>query len=244
MFSWTFLQKGFLETLSIFHHFWNSSKNFSEFWWENFGRVVTTVFYMYIGKFWRKYFSFQKFHKFFSLFSDSERQICGFVGGDFASVVKNAFSVAKESFLMEKNTFVQKKYIHLLWFLPLFFVFLPTMLRQAWQISIVHVQTNNLTNKFFGKLIIFSSFPDFEQNFLKFDKKFSAALSQLHSACPDEDFFSIFEGRKWGKIFFRKSCIAIIFRLWTKNILSALPSIVTADLSKIRCTCSDEPFNK
>ena len=58
MFRWKILQVGFKEILSVFHHFRNSSKKFLEFRWENFGRVVTTAFYMYIGTFWGKlYFS-------------------------------------------------------------------------------------------------------------------------------------------------------------------------------------------
>ena len=121
MFGWTFLQKGFLEILSIFDHFRNSSKKFSEFWQENFGRVVTTAFYMYIGTFWRTCFSFPKIQKFFSWFSDSERQTCGFLDGDFASVVKIAFCVAKESFLMGKKQFCSKKVYSSLLVFAIFF---------------------------------------------------------------------------------------------------------------------------
>ena len=43
-----------LESEQFFHRFRNSSKWFSEFWREFFGRVVTNAFYMYIGTFWGK----------------------------------------------------------------------------------------------------------------------------------------------------------------------------------------------
>ena len=68
----------------------------------------------------------------------------------------------------------------------------------------MHVQTNNLTNKFFGKLIIFSSFPDFEQNFQKFDKKFLAGLSQLNSCVSRWRFFFNFWRKEMREIFFPK----------------------------------------
>ena len=40
----TFWQKGFFESSSDFHNFWNSSKIFSENWQETFSSVVTTAF--------------------------------------------------------------------------------------------------------------------------------------------------------------------------------------------------------
>ena len=68
MFRWTIIQVGFQEILSAFHHFRNSSKKFSEFCWEFFGRVVTTAFYKYVGTFGGKLFSFRKIHNFFVVF--------------------------------------------------------------------------------------------------------------------------------------------------------------------------------
>ena len=58
MFRRTFRPVGFLESSSDFHNFWNCSKKFSKFWRENFGRVVTTALYVYIGTFLGKVFSF------------------------------------------------------------------------------------------------------------------------------------------------------------------------------------------
>ena len=47
--------------------------------------------------------------------------------------------------------------------------------------------------------------------------------------------------RNEGKITsFWKFRIGIIFRLWAKKICSTFAGVVTAGLSKIRCTCSDE----
>ena len=101
-------KKGFLENLIFFHHFRSSSKKFPEFWEEFSGRVVTTAFYMYLGKFLGKLFSSRKVQSFFRGFRnlsckcvDSQRKI-------FATVVRIAFSVAKESFLMKKITLFKK----------------------------------------------------------------------------------------------------------------------------------------
>ena len=65
MFRRRFSQTGFLESLSIFPHFRESSKNCTEFSRENFGRVVTTAFYFHIGPLLGKLFSFRKMHIFF-----------------------------------------------------------------------------------------------------------------------------------------------------------------------------------
>ena len=48
--------------------------------------------------------------------------------------------------------------------------------------------------------------------FQKFDENFLTWLSQLHSACPDEDFFSLFEGRKREKVFFSKKLHCYLFQ--------------------------------
>ena len=81
--------------------------------------------------------------------------------------------------------------------------------------------------------------------FENFDKKFRAGWSQPLSACPDEVFFQFLKERNEGKTTsFWKLRIAIIFRLWAKNIFSTFAGMVTAGLSKNRCTCSDEVFYK
>ena len=86
----------------------------------------------------------------------------------------------------------------------LFFVFLPTMLRQACQNFIVHVQTNNLTNKFFGKLINFSSFPHFDQKFSEvWPENFGRVVTTAFCVSTWR-FFSISEGRNWGNFFPKK----------------------------------------
>ena len=70
-------KKRFFGKFDFFHHFRSSSIKYSEFWQKIFGRVVTTAFYMYIGTFLGKLFSFRKVQSFFSLFSESELQMCG-----------------------------------------------------------------------------------------------------------------------------------------------------------------------
>ena len=96
-------KKRFFGKFDFFHHFRSSSIKYSEFWQKFFGRVVTTAFYMYIGTFLGKLFSFRKVQSFFRGFRnlsckcvDSQRKV-------FATVVKIAFSVAKEAFLMKKK---------------------------------------------------------------------------------------------------------------------------------------------
>ena len=214
MFRWTILQIGFLEISSIFDHFRNSSKNFSEFWQENFGRVVKTAFYMYIGTFWRKCFSFPKIQKFFLWFSDSERQTCGFLEGDFASVVKIAFSIAKESILMKKKQFLSEiMYIHISWNLGVFFVFLPTMLRQACQNFIAHVQMNNFTNRFLGNFINFWSFPEFQQKFLRvLTRKFRQAGQNCILHVHRNILTKVFFVSKNSEVFF------VVFGFWAANL--------------------------
>ena len=85
-----------------------------------------------------------------------------------------------------------------------FFVFLATKLRQACQKFLVHVQANNLTNKFFGKLINFSSFPHFEQKFSEVWREICGRVVTTAFCVSTWRFFSISEGRKWGKFFSKK----------------------------------------
>ena len=65
MFRRRFLQRNFLEGLIFFPHFQKSSKNFSEFWRENFGRVVTTTFIHVHRNIFRKVIFLSKSSKFF-----------------------------------------------------------------------------------------------------------------------------------------------------------------------------------
>ena len=57
-------------------------------------------------------------------------------------------------------------------------------------------------------------------------------------------FFFNFRRKEMREKIFRKSRIAISLRLWAKKILSAFAGMVTAGLSRLRCTCSDEDFHK
>ena len=103
------LQINFLEGLLIFPHFRKSSKNFSEFRRENFGRVVTTTFIHVHRNIFRKVIFLSKSSKFF--FPGFRNLSCKCVDSQrklFATVVKIAFSVAKESFSM-KNINLFKK---------------------------------------------------------------------------------------------------------------------------------------
>ena len=194
-----------LGSAQFFHPLRNSSKYFSEFCWQIFGRVVKIGFYMYIAAFWRNIFTLQRIHIFFRRFRDLIGKSVDFWRKIFAIVVKIAFSVAEESFLMKKWILSKKMYFHLFSNLGVCFVFLPTMLRQACQNIIVHVQTNILTNRFFGKLINFSSFPDFEQKFSEIWREFfGTVVTTAFCVSRSIFFFSIFEGRKWGKKFFEK----------------------------------------
>ena len=65
MFRRRFLQINFLEGLLYFPHFRKSSKNFSEFWRQNFGRVVTTTFIHVHRKIFRKVIFLSKSSMFF-----------------------------------------------------------------------------------------------------------------------------------------------------------------------------------
>ena len=150
---------GFLESLWIFQQFRNSSKEFSEFWREVFGSVVTTAFYMYIGTFWGNLFSFRKIHTFFRRFWNLSGNLVNFWRNFSGRIVEIAFPFVRESFLLKKTLLFKKLYIHLVWNLGEFFVFLPTMLQQACQNFNSHVQTNISTNSPFGKLVNFSSIP-------------------------------------------------------------------------------------
>ena len=77
MFRRRLLQINFSEGLLFFPHFQNSSKKFSEFWREYFGRVVTTTF-IHVHKYvFGKLFSFRKVQIFLSWFSESQLQMCG-----------------------------------------------------------------------------------------------------------------------------------------------------------------------
>ena len=195
-----------MESAQYLQHFRNSSKYFSEFCWQIFGRVVKIGFYMYIAAFWRNIFTLQRIHIFFSSFSGSDRKICRFLEKNFCDRCQNCILRCWRIIFDEKMNFVQKMYIHLFSNLGVCFVFLPTMLRQACQNIIVHVQTNIFTNRFFGKLINFSSFPDFEQKFSEIWREFFGTVVTTAFCVSRSIFFFQFskEGNE-GKNFSKKS---------------------------------------
>ena len=110
-----------------------------------------------------------------------------------ASVLKKAFFFATETFLMKKTILFKKFYLRLFWNLREFFVFLPTMLRQARKDFTVLVQTNISTNIFFGKRTTFSSLQEFEQ-------KFSGFWRELIDWVVTTAFY-MYIGTFWGKLF-------------------------------------------
>ena len=65
---------------------------------------------------------------------------------------------------------------------------------------------------FLESLSFFLRFPIPSKSFQKFDENVLTWLSQLCSACPDEDFFSLFEGRKREKFFFSKKLHCYLFQ--------------------------------
>ena len=77
-----------------------------------------------------------------------------------------------------------------------------------------------------------------------FDKKTFGSVVTFAFCVPRWTFSLIFERGKWRKtcLFFWKFRIVIIFRLWAKKISNTFAGMVTASLSEIRCTCSDEVF--
>ena len=233
----------FWNVYTFFHHFRSSSKKFSKFWREVFGRVFTTAFYMYIGTSWGYLLSFRKIPDFFSRFRnlsckcvDSQRKL-------FATVVKIAFSVAKRIIFDEKKiSLFRRLYIQHFWSSVKFFVFLGTKLRQACQILIVHVRRTFWgETTLLGKGTNFSFPPEFEQKvFRVLARKFLTWWSQLDSPCRDEDFFVFWRKELKEKLVFsKKNCVAILLGLWEKKILRIFGGMVTAGLSKLRYICSD-----
>ena len=237
---------GFLESLLFFHHFPSSSKKFSEFWQETFGKVVTTEFYMYIGTFWGILSSFQKIPDFFVVFGICAANVWTLREKFFATVVKIAFSIAKESFLMKKK-FVQKIVTSTFLEFGKVFRFLATKLRQACQNFIVLVRRTFWgETTLMGKRPNFSSIPEFEQTVLRIlTRIFGQGGHNRILRAQMKFFFYFLKERNEGKnTSVWKLRIAIIFRLWAKNIFSTFAGMVTAGLSKNRCTCSDEVFYK
>ena len=91
----------------------------------------------------------------------------------------------------------------------------------------------------------FSSFPEFEQTVFRILTRIFGQGGHNRILRAQLKFFLIFEGEKWRKkTSFWKFRISIIFRLWANKIFSTFAGMVTAGLSKIRCLCSDEDFNK
>ena len=81
-----------------------------------------------------------------------------FIGIFLLALSKLQSPLLKKRFWGKKISF-EKLWIQVLWNLREFFLFLATNLRQACQNFVVFVQTIILTNRFFGKLVKFSSFP-------------------------------------------------------------------------------------
>ena len=245
MFRRRFLQRNFLEGLLFFPHFQKSSKKFSEFWRENFGRVVTTTFIHVHRNILRIFFIISKkswlFRRFWNLRCkcvDSQRKL-------FATVVKIAFSVAKESYLMKKKI-VQKIVTSTILEFGNVFRFFGNKVTPGLPKLLVHVRRTFLgETTLLGKRTTFSSIPEFEQNvFIILTGTFGQG-GHNRILRDQMKFFLFLKERSEGKnTSFWKFRIAIIFRLWAKKIFSTFAGMVTAGLSKIRCTCSDEVFTK
>ena len=166
---------------------------------------------MYIGTFWGKFFSFRKIHNIFRSFRNWAAYLWILREKFLLALSKLHFPLLKKYFWWKKNKFVQKN-AHLFWFLRLFFVFLPTMLRQACQNFVVHAQRNNSTSRYFGKLTLFSSFPDFEQKFSYVWRENFRRVVTTAFCVSRWRFFSFFEGKKRGKFFFAKNLHCYLFR--------------------------------
>ena len=129
---------------------------------------------MFRQTFWQIVFleTSSDFHNFWTskkIFHNSEKKT-------FGSVVTTAFCVPRWIFFnfwkreMKENLFFFENFASL-WFSDFerkrSLVLLQAWLRQACQKFVVHVQMKIFTNKFFGTLIIFSSFLEIQQNFFR-----------------------------------------------------------------------------
>ena len=235
MFRRRFLQINFLEGLLIFPHFRKSSKFFSEFWREIFGRVVTTALCMYIGTFWGIFLSFRKIPDFLAWFSESELQICGFSEkkfSNFASFIKIAFSVANESTLMKKNcsknfnfnTFGVREIFSYFW-------------GQSYA-GPAKISLCMLDERFEEKFFLEGA--QFFHHFRNSSKRFSEFWREISWQGGRNWILRIrmkisFWRKDWNKnYFFRKNCIAILLGLWEKKIFRNFGGMDTAGLSKLR----------
>ena len=121
---------------------------------QNFVVFVQTI--ILTNRFFGKLVKFSSFPKF-----------SGICRENFGRVVTTAFWVSR--WLLRKNILFRKKmncYLFGTW-RKRFSVLLAAWLRQACQKFVVHVQTKIFTKKFFGRLIIFSSFPEIQQKIFR-----------------------------------------------------------------------------
>ena len=185
MFRWTIFQVGFQEILSAFHHFRNSSKKFSEFCREKSGRVVKTAFYIYVGTFGGKLFSFRKIHKFFRGFWNLSCESVGFWRTFFASVLKKSLSFATETFLMKKKQFSSKKCIFVSFEICESF---SSSCRQCYgrlaKISFCLFRRTFQRINFLESAQLFHPYRNSSKSFQGSDDKYLTGWSQLHFLCP------------------------------------------------------------
>ena len=171
--------------------------------------------------FLRKVIFPSKNSSYFSWFSESELQICGFLEKSFCYRCQNCILRCWRIFFHKNKTnFVQKKILTSFGFCDCFSYSCRHCYGRIAKISLCMFRRTIWRICHLESLSFFLRFRIPSKSFQKFDEKFLTRLSQLHSACPDEDFFHFLKEGKERKFSFRKSCIAIFFRLWTKKILS------------------------
>ena len=162
----------FLESLSFFRHFRNSSKKFSKFWQEIFDRMVTTTLYMYRSIIWGKRFFFRKIHKFSRHLLECERQICGFFGQNCLVGLSGLHSPLLENHFWWKKNSDQKIVTSFFLELEKIFRVFGDNFTAGLSKFLCTCSDEDFEEKWlFGKFFTFSSFPEFQQKIFRVLKR-------------------------------------------------------------------------
>ena len=179
--------------------------SFPEFEQIIFGRVVKCFLHLHRNNL-RKVIFLSKNSSFFSWFSESELQICGFLEKHFASVAKLHSPLLENRFWWKKKS--DQKFITSFFFElgKVFRVFVDNVTEGLSKFLCTCSDEDFEEKWFFGKFFNFSSFPEFQQKFSKVWRDFFGRVvtTKLY----------IYIGTFWGNKFFFQKIRPFCRRFW------------------------------
>ena len=171
-----FVEQEFCKIQILFGHFRSLCENMSDFWQNQFWRVVEIAFFVSKWRFWG---TFPEKNIKFLWCQDFDRKTFGILAKIFGRFLTPAVYVSWGKFCGMKFLGKLKFFLSFAEFLRKHIQLLEQRLLQSCQNCILPVQMNVLRNFFSGKSINFYGFDTLSKNLSDFWQKLSAGFSKL-----------------------------------------------------------------